>query len=59
MAIFFLLVGSSDFFGLNFYSGGNVVDSPYRNAPWDFTQTPNFNDDKATAGGRHEASWTG
>mgnify|MGYP001802142652 FL=1 len=55
----FVITGSADFFGLNFYNGGNVVDNPEKNDEWNPAWEPNFWDDKATRGGRHEPSWSG
>jgi len=54
-----MIKGSADFFGLNFYNGGNTVDNPEKDDAWNPDWEPNFWDDKATRGGRHEPSWTG
>lgn len=53
-----IFAGSADFFGLNFYTGGNVVDNPNKDNAWDPTAKPSFDDDKGTLGGRGEPSWT-
>ena len=51
------ITGSSDFFGLNFYSGGNVQDNPDKSAPWNPANKPSIDDDKGVKGAPLDPSW--